>query len=125
MGTIEEVQRSFDQTLAAGIKRELVKVSNEVSNARAPSEMDDYGEQDTIDLDHSFYLAEIKRLRESKDRIFRDHELLKLMKDKAVQNKTMLSAFTIVQNNFSELTSNHLSMQASLKDGIKLGAGKE
>jgi hypothetical protein len=36
------------------------------------------------------------------------------MKDKSLQDKTLLSPFTIVQNNFVGMTNNHIQSEGSL-----------
>jgi hypothetical protein len=68
------------------------------------------------------YIIEYKELRETQERIFGHPEIKKLMKDKKLKSTTLLSKFTILENNFSGLTSSHLLNQDE-KPGSDVGLG--
>ena len=77
-----------------------------------------YEEDDREELEN--YIHEYNDLQETKQRLFENPEIRRLIKDKQLQDKSLLSPFTIVENNFVGVTSDHLLHQEDNKDGCGL-----
>jgi len=75
-----------------------------------------YEEDDREELEN--YIHQYNQLQETKQRIFENPEIRKLIKDKQLQDKSLLSPFTIVENNFIGVTADHLLNQEDNKDGV-------
>jgi len=75
-----------------------------------------YEEDDREELEN--YIHQYNELQETKQRMFENPEIRKLIKDRQLQDKSLLSPFTIVENNFVGVTSDHLLNQEDNKDGV-------
>ena len=75
-----------------------------------------YEEDDREELEN--YIHQYNELQETQQRLFENPEIRKLIKDKELQDKSLLSPFTIVENNFVGVTSDHLLHQEDNKDGV-------
>jgi len=56
-----------------------------------------------------FYQDEIQRLQETRQKILDHPKVRKLLQDKHITKKTLLSKFTILENNFSGVATEHIS----------------
>lgn len=54
------------------------------------------------------YIAEYNQLRQTQESIFQNPEVRQLLKEKALQDKTLLSPFTVFENSIVGVTANHL-----------------